>query len=97
MDLWVALYQDFRKIEKKSKASAIQEKNSKMAGAPKRKSGIPKKIWESNPGIELWQLTRLTGQPLGAGKHRVSPLALRARWSCPRGERRARKTMSTFF
>jgi len=47
--------------------------------------------------IELWQLTRLTGQPLGAGKHRVSPLALRARWSCPRGERRARKTMSTFF
>ena len=55
----VALYQDFRKFEKNSKAGAEQEIFSKMASAAKKKSGIPQKIWGSNPGIELGQLTRL--------------------------------------
>ena len=68
-DVRLALYQDFRKFEKNSKAGAEQEIFSKMAGAAKKKSGIPKKNlgielgW--NPGIELGQLTKLTTKSPG--------------------------------
>jgi hypothetical protein len=64
-DVRLALYQDFRKFEKNSKAGAEQEIFSKMAGAAKKKSGIPQKIWGSNPGIELGQLTKLTTKSPG--------------------------------
>ena len=60
----LALYQDFRKFEKNSKAGAIQEIFSKMAGAAKKKSGIPKNLG-IEPGIGLEQLTNLTTKSQG--------------------------------
>ena len=61
----IALYQDFRKFEKKSKAGAIQEIFFKMAGAAKKKSGFPRKNLGSNPGIGLEQPTNLTTKSQG--------------------------------
>ena len=60
-----ALYQDFRKFEKNSKAGAIQEIYFKMAGAAKKKSGFPRKNLGSNPGIGLEQPTNLTTKSQG--------------------------------
>ena len=45
--------------------TAEQEIFSKMAGAAKKNSGFPQKIWGSNPGIELGQLTKLTTKSPG--------------------------------
>jgi hypothetical protein len=63
--LHLALYQDFRKFEKKSKAGAIQEIFFKMAGAAKKKSGFPRKNLGSNPGVGLEQPTNLTTKSQG--------------------------------
>jgi hypothetical protein len=49
----VALYQDFRKFEKKSKAGAIQEIFFKMAGAAKKNLVFPEKIWDRTPVLGL--------------------------------------------
>ena len=55
----------FRKFEKHSKAGAEQEIFSKMAGAAKKNLVLPKKIWGSNPGIELGHLSKLTTRSPG--------------------------------